>query len=140
MERRPAEAMCRLRCAHEVCALCLPQLQIGRCPICRERIHPAEAFSSGAESGGLLLSGVEEGGEGSVDDLLRSSLQEFMDHMRDPQRSSASIHVVSPEAPEMYSPLADAEISHERPEQRAVVVVCGERGLRSTLEACRALL
>lgn len=230
MERRPPEAMCRLRCFHQVCAQCLPQLQVGRCPICRERIHPIEppaerpryaavagmlpGRQAGSESvisrtallGPLLLGENSEAGEaeaeerssgepmaedslegeeslGAVDQLLRSSLQEFMDHMRHPtmthtaatnrshapsaptrvQRSSAPIHVVPPEVPldEMYSPLLhdDEEIlssshplspgteatplssSQERiGDRRAVVVVCAEDSLHSTLEACRTLL
>ena len=230
MERRPPEAMCRLRCFHQVCAQCLPQLQVGRCPICRERIHPieppverpryaavagmlpgrqagesimsrtallgpqlmgedseageaGEAEDEERNSGEPMVGGSPEGESlGAVDQLLRSSLQEFMDHMRHPtmthtaptsrshapapthaQRSSAPIHVVSPEVSldEMYSPLLhdDEEIlssshplspgteatplspSQERTrDRRAVVVVCAEDSLYSTLDACRTLL
>ena len=105
MERRPPREMCRLRCRHLICARCMPQLQIGRCPICRESIYPprddADPLSFGSATANILgivgerisladpqlepsateAPGVEAE-PSSVDDLLRFSLQEFMDHVR----------------------------------------------------------
>ena len=63
----PRETLCELRCAHLLCNECITKLQHGNCPICRQSIFPSP------EAPGT--SSAEE-----VEDLLRHSLQEFLDH------------------------------------------------------------
>ena len=63
----PRGSLCELRCAHLLCNECITKLQQGNCPICRQSIFPAPEVPG--------TSSVEE-----VEDLLRHSLQEFLDH------------------------------------------------------------
>lgn len=62
----PRASLCELRCNHVLCNECITKLQNGNCPICRRPIFPApEAPPSSVDD---------------VEDLLRHSLQEFLDH------------------------------------------------------------
>ena len=118
MERRPTREMCFLRCRHMICARCMPQLQIGRCPICRSTIYPVDqeqdrddtSLGIGTTTANILGivgerisltqpnpashagqgENTHQDPESSVDDLLRFSLQEFMDHVRNDTGSGAA--------------------------------------------------
>lgn len=70
----PRGSLCELRCSHLLCNECITKLQQGNCPICRQSIFPAP------EAPGT--SSVEE-----VEDLLRHSLQEFLDHSGPPPQT-----------------------------------------------------
>ena len=177
MERFAANEVCTLRCSHQICAQCLPQLQVGSCPICRQPIYPPAApppvhnflgvvgegitiegsggVGAADNSTGLGTADHQIGSSRSMDDLLRFSLQEFMDHIRDDAPVLTPRDVTAAEPGSLApAPTAAAMPTHarstrtthapdaagDRRDPLSAVVLCRESALGHTLEAVRRWL